>query len=190
MTVVASTVSSMYELADSFLQAIVAAMTTTTAGAPDRAFIAPDTPVFETECGQAAVYIPTLSEEATSPLTPGGQVGQRFHAGRVNLVGMIGFAVRCAEISEGNQLPYQPPFNATLNGQAQAVYEDGWAIWNYVTALLNQKKLFQGPCGITHFDLGKPYIDEGGLMGWQFDIRVELNGYVPDTSGFPPPGIG
>lgn len=184
MTVVASTVASMYDLADSYLQAIVAAMTTTDAGAPDRAFIAPDVPVFETYCSQAAVYVPSLTEETTGPLSPSGQVGQRFHRGRVNLIGMVGYAVRCADISEGNQQVYQPPFDATLNAQAKAVYEDGWAIWNYITALLRADLLFRGPCGITHFDQGKPITTAGGKIGWQFAIRVELDGYVPDISGF------
>lgn len=184
MTVVASTVSSMYELAESYLHAIVAAMTTTDAGAPDRAFVATDTPVFEGYCAQAAVYIPTLTEEVTGPLAPSGQVGQRFHRGRVNLVAMTGYAVRCADISEGNQQGYQPPFDATLNAQARAIYQDGWAIWNYVTTLLRDDLLFSGPCGITHFDQGKPLTTAGGQIGWQFAIRVELNGYVPDVSGF------
>lgn len=189
MPVVLSTVSSMYEVAVAYRDLIVAAMTSTEAGAPDRAFVAPDQPVFETQCAQAAVYIPSLTEGGTGPAGPPEQIGQRFHRGRVNLVGMIGFAVRCGDISEGNSAVYQPPFDATLNAQAKAIYEDGWAIWNYVTALLNENRLFSGQCGITHFDLGKPLTTAGGQIGWQFAIRVELPGYKPDTSGFPPPGI-
>lgn len=185
MTITASTVSSMYDLAEKYLEAIVAAMTTTAAGAPSRAFVAPGIPVFETNCAQAAVFVPSLTEEQTAPQGPPMQLGMRHHRGRVNLVGLTGFAVRCAAISEGNQGLYQPLFDPTLDSQGRTVYEDGWAIWNYVTALIRQDLLFGGPCGDVHFDQGLPLVTEGGLTGWQFNLRVELDGYVPDLTGWP-----
>lgn len=183
MPVVLSTVSSMYEVAVAYRDLIVAAMTSTEAGAPDRAFVAPDQPVFETQCAQAAVYIPSLTEGGTGPAGPPEQIGQRFHRGRVNLVGMRGYAIRCAAISENNQAPYEPLLDTTLDAQAKAVYEDGWAVWNYLNAALNANLVFGGQCGIVHFDPASPYAEEGGLMGWQFPIRVELTGYIPDLSG-------
>lgn len=172
-----STVSSMFDLADEYLAAIVAAMTSTTAGAPDRAWVAPGQPAWETDCAQACVFIPALTEEGTAPLGPPMQVGLRHKGNRVNLVSMAGFAVRCADVSEANQQVYQPPFDATLSGQARAVYEDGWAIWNTVTAMVNDDTLFGGRCGDVHFDLGNPLVPQGGLVGWQVNLRVELNGY-------------
>lgn len=179
MTVTVSTVSSMYDLAEDLLLAVVAAMGTTEAGAPDRYFVSAGIPTFETECAQAAVQVVTLTEEQTRDLTPAMQTGFRHIRGRVNLVGLIAYTVRCAEASEGNQQVYQPPFDATLSNQAKAVYEDGWAIWNHVRSRINEGLLFGGPCSDVHFDVGTPMANQGGQVGWQFTCRVELGGYVP-----------
>ncbi len=181
----ASTVSSMADLATSYLDAIVAAMGSTAAGAPDRAFVAPGQPAFETQCNQAAVYIPQLTEGSTIPTQPPEIIGQRSRYGRVILVGMTGYAVRCAAVSE-SQNGYEPLSDATLTAQALAVYEDGWAVWNWLTQLIRNDLLFGGSCGIQHFDRGSPYATEGGLAGWQFQIRVQLDGYKPDLSSWPP----
>lgn len=181
-----STVSSMFDLATSFLDAIVAAMDSTEAGPPDRAFVAPGVPTFETECNQAAVYVPSLTEGSTSPTQPAEITGQRSRYGRLNEVGLTGYAIRCAQVSEAPSM-YSPLSDGTLDSQAKAVYEDGWAIWNWVNQLIRAGKLFEGVCGITHFDRGSPYATEGGLAGWMFQIRVVLNGYKPDLSGFPAP---
>lgn len=172
----------MYQIAEDFLNAIVDAMATTDAGTPDRSFVAPSQPVFETNCAQAAVQVLSLTEEGTRDTSPAMQPGLRHARGRVNLVGMVGYAIRCADISEGNQNVYQPLFDATLSGQAKAVYQDGWAIWNYVTAAIRANILFQGPCGDVHFDGGVPMTAQGGLVGWQFTVRAELAGY-PITVG-------
>ncbi len=185
MTVPVSTVSSLYDLAAEYLAVIVSAMATTAAGAPDRAWVSPGQPAWETECAQACVFIPALTEEGTAPLGPPMQLGLRHKGNRVNLVTMAGFAVRCAEVSEGNAQLYQPPFDASLSGQGRAVYEDGWAIWNALTALLKQDLVFGGPCGDVHFDLGLPLVPQGAVIGWQQTIRVELNGYTP-TLTYPP----
>jgi hypothetical protein len=186
MTVTPSTVTSMYDLATAYLDAIVAAMDSTDTGPPDRAFVAPGQPTFETQCDQAAVWIPNLTEGATSPTQPSEITGQRSRYGRVNLVALTGYAIRCASVSENTQI-YEPLTDTTLNSQARAVYQDGWSVWNWITQLIRTQQLFGGTCGIQHFDRGSPYQTEGGLAGWQFQLRVQLDGYKPDLSGWPPP---
>lgn len=177
--VIPSTVSSMYEITTALLDAIVAAMATTAAGAPDRSFISLGAPAFETDCAQAAVQVLTLTEEQTGPLSPSAQTGQRFKRGRMNLVGLVGYAMRCVEVSEGNLNVYASPFDATLSAAAKAGYDDGWAIWNWVRAGVADGTLFGGRCSVVHFDGGIPAAPQGGLGGWQFSLRVELPGYVP-----------
>lgn len=176
----------MADLAGAYLQAVVAAMTSTPAGAPDRAYVYPDqAPEFYTECSQAVVSIPALIEEQTSPLSPAPVTGQRFRYGRLNLVTMTGYAIRCVDVSEGNLEPFQPLSDATLNAQSRAMYEDGWALWQTVTELLRTGLLFGGLCSIVHFDLGRPVRPLGGLAGWSLTLRAELAGYVPELT-WPP----
>lgn len=179
MSVVVSDVNSMYEIAVDLRDAVVAAMGTTDAGAPDRAFVSPGPPAFETQCSQAAVQVLSLTEEQTRDLSPAMQPGRRHHRGRVNLVGMVAYTIRCAEVSEGNQDVYQPLSDATLDAQAQAVYQDGWAVWNHINRAIETHDLFGGICSDVHFDGGTPYGPEGGLIGWRFALRAELGGYLP-----------
>lgn len=169
----------MYDLAADFLTAVAEAMATTEAGGPARQFVSLGAPLWETGCAQASVQVLTLTEESTRDLSPAMQTGLRHARGRVNLVGFVAYAVRCVTVSEGNQNVYQPQSDATLSAEAKAAYEDGWAIWNYVTEAIRQDVLFGGPCGDVHFDLGVPFNPQGGLAGWQFTIRAELNGYRP-----------
>lgn len=186
MSVVVSDVSSMYDLAVDLLDAVVAAMGTTDAGAPDRSFVSPGAPAFETQCAQAAVQVISLTEEQTRDLSPAMQPGLRHFRGRVNLVGLVAYTLRCAEVSEGNQNVYQPLFDATLGEQARAVYQDGWAVWNHITRAINNGTLFDGGnCTDVHFDGGTPFEPEGGLIGWRFALSLELGGYLPVIDGGP-----
>lgn len=179
MSIAVSDVSSMYDIAVDLLDAVVAAMGTTDAGAPDRSFVSPGAPAFETQCDQAAVQVLSLTEEQTGPLSPAMSTGLRHYRGRVNLVGMVAYTIRCAEVSEGNQNVYQPLQDPSLDAQAKAVYQDGWAVWNHITRQINAGLLFGDTCTDVHFDLGVPYNPQGGLTGWQFTLRAELGGYVP-----------
>lgn len=177
-----TSVSAMFDLADLFKQAIEAAMTSTTAGAPQRAYVYPDaSPEFYTECSQAVVCIPALTEEQTSPVAPVAVTGRRFHFGRMNLVTLNGYAIRCVAVSEGNQQQFRPLSDATLNTQSRIMYEDGWALWETMTELLKPpESIMGGICSDVHFDLGRPVRPLGGLAGWSMTLRAWLQGYVPD----------
>lgn len=185
MTVVVSTVSSMYDLAVDLLDAVVAAMGTTDAGPPERSFVALGAPAWETSCSQAAVQVLTLTEEGTRDLSPPMQPGFRHSRGRVNLVGMTAWSVRCIQASQGNAQTYGPASDAQLSAEARAGYEDGWAIWNHINRAVRDGSLFGGPCADVHMDLGVPVTPAGGLGGWQFTLRVELNGYLPTIDSAP-----
>lgn len=181
MTAGPTSVDALDDLASQFLQAVVAAMTSTEAGAPARAYVYPDqAPEFYTECSQAVVCVPALTEGQTSPTTPAEVTGRRFHYGRINLVAMTGYAIRCVAVSEGNRQPFKPLTDATLNAQSKILYQDGWALWQTVTKLLQDDLLFEGLCTNVHFDLGRPVRPLGGLAGWSFTLRAQLSGYVPD----------
>ena len=182
MTVAVSTVTSMYDLADSLLNAVAAAMATTDGGAPDRQFVALGAPVWDTMCSQACVQMPSLTEAATRDNSPALQPADRHSRGSVNLIGMTAYAIRCIESSQDNSQNYMPPDDAQLSREAKIGYEDGWAIWNYVKRSINNGTLFGGPCGFVYFDGGVPVTPAGGLGGFQFTCRVELGGYDPTGS--------
>jgi len=179
MTVQASTVTSMYDLAVSLRDVIAQAMATTVGGPPDREYISLGEPAWDTMCSYAVVQVPTLTEGQTGPGQPPEQIGMRHFRGRVNLVGLTGYAIRCVQVSDDNQQVFSVPSDAQLDLEAQTAYEDGWAVWNLITRLLNDDLLFSGPCGIVHFDGGQAVTPSGGLGGWRFTLRVELGGYDP-----------
>lgn len=182
-SVVSSTVTSMFDLAGEFLSAVTAAMATTDAGAPDESYITLGDPAWDTLCGQAVVMIPQLGEGATNPSSPPEQTGMRHTRGRINLVSMVAYAVRCAvSVDSQNLPPFQAPSTDTLTAIAKAGYEDGWAVWNYVNRAIDRHELFGGPCIDAHMEAGTPFTPEAGLGGWRFLVRVELGGYDPTGS--------
>ena len=180
MSVQVSTVESMYDLAVDFLDAVVNAMATTHAGIADlTSYVTLGEPALASDCDQAIVQITGLGEGATNPTTPPEVTGIRHSRGRLNLVGMAAYALRCSAITEGNAQVVQLPSFATLQETAKIGYEDGWAIWNWINRAINSQSLFDGPCTVVHFDGGIPFTPEAGLGGWMFRIHVELNGYNP-----------
>lgn len=179
MSVVPSTVTSMYDLAVDLLGAVSAAMATTDAGPPDIAYITLGEPAWAEACGQAVVQAAGLTEGRTDPGSGGEAEGRRFERGRVNLVGMVAYAMRCVTISELNAQVFSLPSPATLSAIGKQSYEDGWAIWNYVTRATRKGLLFSGACSIVHFDGAPAATPEGNLGGWRFVCRVALDGYDP-----------
>ena len=185
MTVVPSTVSSMWDLAVDLTNAVALAMATTPAGGPLETYQTLGAPAFLDGCAQACVEIPLLSEGVTNPLAPPESTGMRHQRGRLNLVSMVAYAIRCIEVTDGNNQmlpPFQGPSAATMTAAAKAAYEDGWAIWNWVNHAIRNGMLFNGPCAVVHFDGGIPYAPEAGLGGWRFAVKVELDGYDPTGS--------
>lgn len=179
MTVAPSTVTSMYDLATELLAAVIAAMTGTEGGSPDRSFVSLGDPPWDTLCSYAVVQIPTLNEGQTGPSGPPEVTGIRHSRGSVNLVSMSAWAMRCISSGQNDAQAYAAPDDAQLSLEAKHAYEDGWAVWNYVKRAINAGTLFSGPCTIVHFDAGVAVNPSGGIGGWRFNTRVELNGYDP-----------
>lgn len=184
MTVVPSTVTSMYDLAVDLLDAVEAAMATTAEGAPVTSYVSLGEPAWGPEaCSQAVVQVLALGEGQTSPVSPAEITGIRHPPGHhVNEVSLVAYAVRCLFVSEGNVSPYQPLTVNSLSAAAKQAYEDGWAIWNYINRAIKSQSLFGGQCQIVHFVGGQPINPEAGLGGWRFGLRVELDGYDPTVT--------
>lgn len=170
----------MYELGTELLEAVVAAMSTTDEGVAGlTSYVVLGEPALASDCDQAIVQITGLGEGATNPSTPPEATGIRHSRGRLNLVGLAAYALRCSAITENNSQTVMLPSFASLQQTAKIGYQDGWAIWNLINRAINSESLFNGPCTVVHFDGGIPFTPQAGLGGWLFRIRVELNGYDP-----------
>lgn len=171
MTVTVSTVSTLFDLAVDFLAACDTALGTTAAGAPSMTYISPGVPTFDYTCDTLAVYVPSLTEESTSPLNPSPSTGWRHRRGRINLAALTVVSARCG-------ITNTAPTAIQLTAAAKKNYEDGWAIWNVVTQQIKAGTLFGGPCSDVHYDGGLSLTPQAGLVLWQMTVRVEIGGYV------------
>ena len=174
MTVVESTVSSLFLLASDLLEAGVDALETTDAGPPAISYISPGVPTFDFLCDTLVVYGATLTEDSTSPLNPPPSTGWRHRRGRINLAGLTIVSARCGPTGEK-----QPALQAAeLTAVAKKNLDDGWAIWNVVTQKIKNDDLFGGSCSDVHYDGGLSLTPQAGLYLWQMSFRIKLGGYT------------
>lgn len=169
-----SDVTSLSDYADAVLGVAVDSLATTTAGAPDRAYVSPAQPTFDC-CPMLTVVVTGLSEASTSPTTPAEIPARRTDFGSVILAGYAVWALRCAPVIENGQLPSPSEIAAV----ALEVQEDGWALWNGLRHAHRRGDIFDGCLGV-HFDGGVPINEQGGCVGWLFQIRAMIPG-IPFT---------
>ena len=169
MSIVPSTVATLSDYSDAVLEVAIDALNTTTAGAPDRAYVSPAPPAFDC-CPALMVHVASLTEEATSPGTPGGSA-RRGDFGSIILAGYQIWAIRCAPVMDGDLLPAPSEIAAS----ALEVQEDGWALWNGLRHAVKNGDIFERCTGV-HFDGGVPIPEQGGCVGWTFRIRAMIPG--------------
>lgn len=174
MTVAVSTVTTLSDLADELLGVAVASLETTTAGAPDRSYVAPAAPAFDC-CPFLSVTVDSLTEESTSPTSPAAAPARRTDFGSIILAGFSVWALRCSVSFNGDQLPSPNEIAAT----ALEVQEDGWALWNGLRHAIKNGEIFELCTGV-HFDGGQPIPDQGMCVGWRFRIRAMIPG-IPNA---------
>jgi hypothetical protein len=169
---VPSDVSSLDGLCGTLLAACVAALATTDAGAPDRQFVSAGQPAFD--CGDfVAVQSLMLGLAETQPLQPMLQPAQRVHSASMNLATLVAYAIRCVPTldARGN-----PPSAAALSAAARVTNQDGFAIWDHLKKAIRDGSLFPGCRTPVFFDGGLSVVPSGARAGWQFTLRVELEG--------------
>jgi hypothetical protein len=169
---VPSDVSSLDGLCSALLAACVAALATTDAGVPERQFVSAGQPAFD--CGDfVAVQSLTLGLADTQPLQPMLQPAQRVHSVSLNLTTLIAYAIRCVPTldTRGN-----PPTAAALTAAARVTNQDGFAIWNHLKRTVRDGSLFPGCRTPVFFDGGLSLVPSGARAGWQFTLRVEIEG--------------
>lgn len=165
-----STITSLTTLAQALLTTSYHALQTTTEGAPALRYISPSAPAFDC-CPALIVNVTSLSEEATSPLTPAAAPGMRDKYGRIILAGFTITALRCAPPISKNGVVIA----ADIEAVAVIVEEDGWALWNGITCAI-KNETWKDLCSIVHLDLSFAIPEQGGCVGWQFNLRAEIGG--------------
>lgn len=164
--------SDMHALAVAVREAAEEILATTVAGTPERSFVCHGLPALDC-CDQLAVNVGAIGEAATAPLTALG-AGQRHRSpGRVNLTTLIVTISRCYPSVSDDGVP---PSAADQEAAAEALNEDGWALWN---GLFRQGGDLFAACDSVFFDGLVPLPPQGGCAGWVFQIRFELAGYDP-----------
>jgi hypothetical protein len=157
------------------LDACVDALQTTAAGPPDYRCLSPGLPALD--CPEGLwVHIAGLTEENTQPGSPAPVTGKRTQFGQLILAVLIVTVTRC--IPETQPIPSA----ATLGEVYLKTSQDMWAIWNHLYQLIRAGQIFGGKCSIDHFDLGAPLGISGGSAGWTFQVRPQIDGYVPEVS--------
>ena len=173
MTVVASDVNSTYVLSNQFLALCADLLATTAGGTPDLAYVYPVRPPIDC-CPALIVFMERLTEEQTSPLTPPAATGHRAAFGRLNLVTLTVWALRCSpRVNDDGSVNL-----LNVLTSAQEVQQDGWALWNGIYRAIRNGD-FKDLCADVHFGDARPIAEQGGCCGWSFSIRAELDGYSP-----------
>ena len=166
----ASTVTSLYDLAAALLVEAEAALATTAAGTPGTVYLAPGPPAFDC-CPALIVNVAALSEEPTSPNAPIPATGQRDRYGRIILATLVITALRCApKVQKDGTVLVADNEAVTLE-----VLEDAWALWNSITCAI-KNGTFEGLCNYVHIQSSQSVQEQGGCVGWQFTLRAEIGG--------------
>ena len=156
-------------MAQALLDASVTILETTPSGAPHSQFLTSGRPAID--CEFVGVQVARLAEDATSPLSV-LDTKRRNHFGNIIMATYIIYVVRCGpSIKSG-----LPPTDNSKTENASMVFKDGWVLWNGIRDM--QDDLFDGCLGV-YFDGGVPIEEQGGYVGWVFQIRASIEGYSP-----------
>lgn len=177
MPVVASTVASVHEAAQTLLETSALLLEPTVGGPVALTYLSPGLPAFDYACDQVIVWNSGIAEEFTSPLTPFPQIGQRPRLGWVNLVTLSVFAGRCIHVGQEARGQYSPPGAELLTADSVKVMEDGWALWVGLHYAIRNEALFGGTCQDVQFRSMTPITPQGALAGWIVVVSFELGGY-------------
>lgn len=170
-----SDVTTLADFASELLSLANDCLSTTPAGAIDRAFVSPSLPALDC-CPQLTVDVRSLTLEVTAPTTPLTALGHRLSVSQSALyvATLVITVVRCTPVIEQNSLPSITDMEAA----ATAANEDLWAIWNGVATAKRAGTLFGGNCPALYVDPPVPLPAEGGCVGWVIPYRPAIDGYA------------
>jgi hypothetical protein len=166
-------VDALHTSATELLDAAEAALDLTAAGAPARVFVSEGPPSFDCTADQLTVHAAFLGEFPTFAGLAVFDEGFRGHT-RPAVIGptLIVTSLRCVAMPGPAG---QPPSVTAIQASAQVLLEDAWALWNHITEARVLGDIGE-LCKAVFRDGGVPIVNQGGVGGWQFTYRLEMNG--------------
>ena len=134
-------------------------------GAPVRSFVAPGRPAADC-CPQLTVNTVNVLDDQLGAFVP----GKSYMTTRQNQVTLAVTLFRCAETEK------VMPAIAEMEGAADQVAADGWALWNHLFNMVRAGTLFT-TCDEVKFGVLNQLPPEGGCVGWYWPIEIHLDGY-------------
>lgn len=182
----ASTATSLYDLAAELLTVAAGILAATPSGAPAAKYVSQGPPAIDCP-NQLTVHAGLVAY--AQDLSRGGRdsaiIDPRFPV--VPMVPLTITAMRCvskqAMPSGGVQM--RDPQLTAIQADAKVCYIDAWSLFNGLRRAQREGTLFAGyPC--RKFDIGGviPLAPEGGALGNMVTLEVQLDGY--DADGVPP----
>jgi hypothetical protein len=174
----------LYNLAAEYLQACSDALAISPGGQIQYKTVYPGQPSFDCRTDSLYVHVggPAISD--TYPLQPPLQPMQRIAYGTVvDQVSLTATVLRCVPVIEQQGQVPQLPLLVKIDEAAQITLGDLWAIWNWLLHKHRDGVLFQTPSRRREFvfDPAVSVRAQGGVAGWQIQIRVQLGGFSPAT---------
>jgi len=168
--------SDLYAAAQEFLVGCWNALADTPDGSPSCYYISPGPPAWDM-CPCLIVHASGPQQADTFPLVPALAPGHRPNVqGLVNLVTLTATILRCIPtVGENGELPDPTDVEAA----AQQTYADLWAVHNHIVRGKRNGTIFPPDTREMLVDPAVSVVTQGGCGGWQYTIRVQLDGYVP-----------
>ncbi len=171
MSAAPSTVATLFDTAAEVLAVAEDALADTVGGTPERSYVAHSEPAFDC-CPFLTVHVPGLTEGTTSDGPGSLGASQRTRRGNIIVASFVVLAIRCAPLSENGKLPSPTAIEVV----AEMVLQDGWALWNRLRQAIRDGEIF-GLCQEVYFDGGLSVVEQGGCVGWRFNLRASVPGY-------------
>lgn len=165
----------LFDLAREYLGACKHAIEFSPGGPIERCYVSPGPPSYDL-CDQLTVHVVGPSQSDTAPLGPPLSPGQRINVqGYVNLVTLAATVLRCVPVVDGGVLPTV----TELELASRNTLGDMWSLWNHIRSAVKNGVLFTYADTRREVEMGapSPVAIQGGAGGWEFAVRVRLDGY-------------
>lgn len=177
----------LYALADELLAACVEALDTIPTfapglgGSPERSYVSPGEPAADCcDPGQLTVHIVQGQEMPTEPLGLPVQKRAAHHI-RLNTINLLVTIFRCVPGPDDSKLTVEPPTPEALEGAAEQLNADIWALWNHLFNMIGAGELLTR-CSSVNMEGFRSLPPSGGCGGWVLAITAKLDGYEEVSS--------
>lgn len=163
----------LYDLCREYLDACADAVKLGPGGDISRVYVSPGAPAWDCP-EQLTVHAGGPIPGDTLPLSPPLQPAHRIAGGDlVNMIAMTATVLRCVPGIQGTKLPTA----SQLEDAAKNTLGDVWAIWNHIATLKRADQLWAPKTREVMFSPAVSLLTQGGVAGWQLEVRVQLGGY-------------